>query len=276
MKSNLKESRPYVNRIIKPKITMEGKYIAYHSLPNPDLYNHLEVVGDMFKGFPSWIDFDNTIAIERNFNKKLKGLKEGSRRTLSQKLLNTVIEQYTKADEGRLKIVDVLLQTATAVKWMVTNELITQPQAHEAIISIMNLNEPGRFIGGEVPVWIEMKNMYTGAIDLLLFDPETKTLYVVDYKPDLAYNSFLDNEYVVSVPQLAAYGLIMEEIADVNLMCIMFNDEAAWVLNPNDVLAPIDAFMLTTDSSWTSPWLEFSNLVAYKKQFWARFLHREF
>ncbi|KKN34419.1 hypothetical protein LCGC14_0793950 [marine sediment metagenome] len=102
------------------------------------------------------------------------------------------------------------------------------------------------------------------------------TLYVVDYKPDLTYNNFLRDSYVNSVPQLAGYGLTMEEIADVNLQCIMFNDGAAWIFDPNDVLAPIDAFMLASDSSWVAPWTEFSNLVEYKKQFWALFLHREF
>ncbi len=121
-----------------------------------------------------------------------------------------------------------------------------------------------------------MKNMYTGIIDLLLFDPETKTLYVVDYKPDLSYNSFLADAFVVSIPQLAGYGLTMEEIADINLQCIMFNDEAAWIFSPDNVLAPIDAFMLASDSSWVAPWIEFSNLVAYKEYFWAQFLHRDF
>ncbi len=262
---------------VTPEIPLNGMANAYYELPKVDLYNHLELVGsDMFNGFPTWINFDSTFGMEKSFNKKLKGLNIDSRRTLSEKLLNTVVEQYTKADKGELKIVDALLQTATTVKWMVASKLITQKQAHKAMISIMNLNEPGRFIGGEVPVWLKMKNMYTGIIDLLLFDPTTKTLYVVDYKPVLDHNSFLDNGFVSSIPQLAAYGLTMEEIADINVQCIMFNDQAAWIFSPDDVLGPIDAFMLAADNSWVAPWVEFLDLVAYKEYFWARFLYRDF
>ena len=44
----------------------------------------------------------------------------------------------------------------------------------------------------------------------------------------------------------------------------MFNDEAAWVFDPDDVFAPIDAYMYQYDNPWVSPWWEFSHFIYQK------------
>ncbi|KKN72007.1 hypothetical protein LCGC14_0414890, partial [marine sediment metagenome] len=271
-----KRSSYYSGGLVRPVLDTNGLNVAYHSLPSDKLFNRLLIIDDI-KGFPRWIDHSSAVPIEKNFNKKLKGLNPDSRRTLSQKLLNTVVTQYSKGDGNILpnSIFDSLLFSAAIVKKMADEGKITNEERHKILVDMMSMNEPG-FIGGEIPVWIPMQNMYTGKIDVLLFDPESRTLYVIDYKPDLTYNSFEADGFVVSIPQLAAYGLTMEEIADINVQCIMFNDQAAWVFSPNEVLAPIEAFMLAVDGSWVAPWQEFLDLVEYKELFWAQYLYRRF
>ena len=233
----------------------------------PDLVDHLQLI-DFYNGFPGWVmTYPGSMSISETFNKKLTGfsgyLGRSYKFTISQKLLNTVITQFTKTSSNTRNnaLIQELLLAASAVKGMVRSGVITQKEAHKAITGLMKTSS--FFVGSEIPVWIEMVNMYTGQIDLLLFDPSTNTIYVVDYKPDLIYNNYASLAFVNSAPQLGAYGLTLEQQANINVQCILFNDAAAWVFDPALVLGLIDDFMLAADSSWVAPWIEFSYLLSF-------------
>ncbi|KKL63427.1 hypothetical protein LCGC14_2175200, partial [marine sediment metagenome] len=259
-----KPSPSQVSNYVNPQISTNGLLTAYE-MQDQGLYNHLQLI-DMWKGFPDWISsIPVKLRIEKTFNKKLLGLTIDDRKTLTTRLLEgEIVKQYTKTTQNP-KLIQQLLDAAELVKDRVSKDL-DPDDAHKEIRKIISERSP-LFLGGEIPVWITLHNTYTGLIDILLYDPETKTIYVVDYKPDLDYNDFRKNNFVVSIPQLAAYGLTEEDLIDIQVECIMFNDAAAWVFDPNEVLAPIDAFMLEIDDTWVPPWLEFSNLVLFKKMF---------
>ncbi|KKN39526.1 hypothetical protein LCGC14_0742520 [marine sediment metagenome] len=243
---------------ISPVITTKGLAIA-NSLPNQGLYNHLELV-DIFAGFPRYItSIDGRKQIEPTFNKKLTGFSEFEERiyksTITTKLLKTVVSQYTRTSTQNPTLIQELFNAAEFVKDKISKGMDPN-EAHKEIRKFM-ANTP-YFVGSEIPIWISMVNTYTGLIDLLLFDPTTKTIYIVDYKPDLLYNNFGNLAFVNSIPQLAAYGLTVEQLANIQVECIMFNIDAAWVFDPTLVLKPIDAFMYAHQPFWISPWAEFT------------------
>ncbi|KKN34880.1 hypothetical protein LCGC14_0789260 [marine sediment metagenome] len=140
---------------------------------------------------------------------------------------------------------------------------LTNDDRHKILASIMKSSS--YFVASEVPVWIELENQYTGHIDLLLFDPATKTIYVTDYKPNLVYNNLGKLAFTNAIPQLAAYGLTIQEQADINLQCIIFNDEAAWIFDPALVLGPIDEFMMDQFSGWIPPWVDFFYYLSFSE-----------
>ncbi len=166
-----------------------------------------------------------------------------------------MIKQYIRTSLQTPQLIQELFNTAEDVKDMISKGMDPH-KAHKKIIEIM-ASTP-YFVRGEIPIWISMVNTYTGLIDLLLFDPATKTIYIVDYKPDLVYNDYGTYGFVNSIPQLAAYGLSAEQIANIQVECILFNIDAAWVFDPTLVLNPIDDFMLAADPTWVAPWAEFS------------------
>jgi hypothetical protein len=211
----------------------------------PGLAKHLQTI-KFWEGFPPFIQkiYDDTIHMS-SFNGKLTGfakiIDKWAKTALTTKLLRTVVTQYTATSSQTPKFIQQLLDTAELVRFNVNQGILKQKDAHKALASIMKSSS--YFIGSEVPVWIELENMYTGHMDLLLFDPATNTFYIVDYKPDLVYNNFGIYAFTNAIPQLAAYGLTIQEQADINVECIIVNDEAAWIFDPALVLDPIDEFM---------------------------------
>ena len=74
----------------------------------------------------------------------------------------------------------------------------------------------------------------TGHIDLLLYDDIGNNLIIADYKPE--------GYFLRSLPQIAFYAIILRKILninDLNVKCLSFNKEKAWIYNP-EVLKEID------------------------------------
>ena len=102
---------------------------------------------------------------------------------------------------------------------------------------------------------------------MILYDPASKKLIIVDYKPDLSFIDLGKHSFINSIPQVAAYALILEEMfgldsSDINIECIIFNSDGAWSFDPHNVLSPINAFMLQENPGWHAPWeplMQYSN-----------------
>jgi len=107
---------------------------------------------------------------------------------------------------------------------------------HAPLLNYIFINYE-KVLAKEVLVWISVvvpkskSSFLTGHIDLLLFDGNT--LYVADYKPE----SEKERGFIVSIPQVASYGLILNSlISNLSIKCISFNENYAWEYNPSILL----------------------------------------
>ena len=115
------------------------------------------------------------------------------------------------------------------------------------------------FISAETPVYMFRNDrLLTGHIDILLGSDDF--IYVCDYKPDLKFKVGRDisQNFINAVPQVAAYALVLKEKYGANVKCVIFNQEGAWVFDPEVVLKDITRFMhdqhLTTCLFDGLPW----------------------
>lgn len=120
---------------------------------------------------------------------------------------------------------------------------------HEPILKkILELNENA--LATEVPIWTVTLNalqkrkipsspyncladrIFTGHIDLLMYDENDGSLIVADYKPE--------EQFLRSLPQVAIYGLIMKQVLNhKKVKCVSFSRERAWVYDPEIIRTTI-------------------------------------
>ncbi len=79
--------------------------------------------------------------------------------------------------------------------------------------------------------------IFTGHIDLIMFDEKDQSLVICDYKPE--------NQFLRSLAQVASYGLVMKRILHYEkVKCVSFSREKAWVYDPEILRTTIPQYLL--------------------------------
>ncbi|MCK4797534.1 MAG: hypothetical protein KAT05_09145, partial [Spirochaetes bacterium] len=147
--------------------------------------------------------------------------------------------------------------------------LLKSNPGHKILENILNINENGLAI--EVPVWttthkavmtkeLEMSpytclcdELFTGHVDLLMFDETDNSLVVCDYKPE--------NHFLKSLPQVAIYGLVLKRMLKYSrVKCVSFSREKAWMYDPEILRTQIPNYLIKYGNP-NLKWQEFINSI---------------
>ncbi len=186
---------------------------------------------------------------------KIKYLKRNARKKISLNLVKYgIVTLINKNNKPSMYSEEVLRIPEMAKIWHdLFSATMEGNPGHDPVLSkILEINESA--LATEVSVWsttpdslkkeilpktefiCESRDLFTGHIDLLLFDKKSKQLIVADYKPE---NSFLK-----SLPQVATYGLMMKKILGVKrLKCMSFSRRKAWVYDPEIIYNEIPRYI---------------------------------
>ncbi len=128
------------------------------------------------------------------------------------------------------------------------------------------LEETIYFLAAEVPLSIDFSDAsgdrtYAGQPDYFLYDKNKGIIYIADYKPDLSVSGTSSYSFVNSIPQVAAYALILQELTGIKVECLIFNSEGAMTFDPSNVLVPINTFMQANIQGWVAPWRDFNTYL---------------
>ncbi|MHA1519328.1 MAG: hypothetical protein ACTSRK_04015 [Promethearchaeota archaeon] len=146
-------------------------------------------------------------------------------------------------------------------------QLSDKNPGHDPILSkILEIN--GQALATELPIWTvtweainnrEIQSspfkcfageIFTGHIDILLYDEQDGSLIVADYKPE--------GNFLRSLPQVAIYGLVLKEIIGYNkIKCVSFDRESAWVYDPEIIRTAIPKYL----RMYGNPDLEWQDVV---------------
>ena len=157
---------------------------------------------------------------------KIKGIKNSYLKIFSKKLIrNGIIEPYDKSSK-LLKLTKNVFDNF--------DKFLNKKPGHNPILKNILIKDENS-LAIEVPIWKEFKDTcLTGHIDLIQL--KNKTLKVIDYKPE--------GNFLVSLPQVAMYGLLIKKIFNINdIKCVSFNKEEGWEYNPMILLEDITAFL---------------------------------
>jgi hypothetical protein len=171
----------------------------------------------------------NTKEVTRVSQFKVKGIKNGFLRSFSKKLIR----------EGKIQKLDStykLPEFAQKVYEIYHHNQINKSPGHDTILKNILIKDKDS-IAIEVPIWnMNKKKFITGHIDLIQI--EDNIIKIIDYKPE--------GNFLFSLPQVAAYGLLVKELIHVEeLRCISFNKNAAWEYNPEILLIDIKKFLIS-------------------------------
>ncbi len=64
--------------------------------------------------------------------------------------------------------------------------------------------------------------------------------------------------FLNSIPQVVTYGIALQEQCGIQVKNIIFNENGAWVFDPNGMLTTINDFMEDSKGSYIPPWIEFN------------------
>ncbi|UYP46559.1 hypothetical protein NEF87_002844 [Candidatus Lokiarchaeum ossiferum] len=198
---------------------------------------------------------------------RLKGLQKDARKKIGIKLINS--KQIHLVDEkNQLSYISPEIQKLPKMAkiWFdIFSSTMDKNPGHGPVLDkILQLNKNALAV--EVPIWTTtdralinqdlqltpytcMSNeIFTGHIDLLLFDETDGSLVIADYKPE--------NYLLRSLPQVATYGLVMKRVLKIrNVKCVSFSKEKAWVYDPEIVRTSIPQYLLqygNPNLSWRS------------------------
>jgi hypothetical protein len=107
---------------------------------------------------------------------------------------------------------------------------INETPKHSTILKNFLIKD-ARSIAIEVPLW-ENNLPITGHADLIQFH---EGIIVADYKPE--------NHFLISLPQVATYGVLLAKQFQLPVKCISFSNKNAWEYSPNILMERIIPFM---------------------------------
>ncbi len=191
---------------------------------------------------------------------RITKLKRGSHKIISEKLLSECsIHQINSSSTPKIPefewIHNLLVITNECFEKYDKDPNYFNKPTHDSVLTaiLLKLNNA---LSIETPIWLRKQrkltdylnlesdnynfsfsNSITGHIDLLLYDGIGNNLIIADYKPE--------GYFLRSLPQIAFYALILRRILnirDLNVKCLSFNKEKAWIYNP-EVLMEINKEM---------------------------------
>ncbi|MHA1987358.1 MAG: hypothetical protein ACW98D_12030, partial [Promethearchaeota archaeon] len=199
--------------------------------------------------------------ISTQFNKRLVGVLSSIKATFIDTFINTdkLATLYKRGDTNNPDIVRELIRASQGKGTGAGGSI-----SHEELVNIVKKLKC--FLGAEVPLHIDFSTAsgdrtFAGQPDYFLYDEEKGVIYIADYKPDLSVSDSGHLSFVNSIPQIAAYALILQELTGIKVECIIFNSGGAMTFDPSNVLAPINAFMQANVPGWVAPWKDFSTYL---------------
>ena len=186
----------------------------------------------------------NSKEILRCSSFKLKNLDKDGLKKISLELLKnnyvTIVDDKNTHKNVSKSIVNLLKMTK--IWYDIFYYQMKKPPKHGPILNkILELNKNSLSI--EIPIWSTtpeaiIKNLiqktkfscmagelFTGHIDLLLYDEVDNSIIVADYKPE--------NHFLRSLPQVATYGLFIKKMLKLDkIKCISFSKDKLWLYNP--------------------------------------------
>ena len=173
-------------------------------------------------------DYFNSKDLPRISQFKIKGVKRSYLKIFSKKLIRRgIIETYDNNSK-------LLTFTKNVFENYEENSNSINKPGHNSILKNILIKDENS-LAIEVPIWKEFQDTcLTGHIDLIQL--ENKTLKIIDYKPE--------GNFLISLPQVAMYGLIIKKIFDIDdLRCVSFNKEEAWEYDPRILVEDITSFL---------------------------------
>jgi hypothetical protein len=186
---------------------------------------------------------------------RLKGLHKDALKKIGIQLINSrqinLIDEYNQDRTVSQSIIN--LQKMAKIWFEIFSSTMEKNPGHEPILDkILQLNKNALAV--EVPIWTTTNyalinqileitpftcmcnEIFTGHIDILLFDETDQSLIVADYKPE--------NHFLRSLPQVATYGLVMKRILRYNkVKCISFSRDKTWIYDPEIIRTIIPQYM---------------------------------
>ena len=206
--------------------------------------------------YPEAIFKDKSVARCSDF--RIKYLERNSHKPISIRLVNNKIVESFYAGEESAQLqkkygTDLLSLPKAANIWHTIFSNTMKTVGHDPILDkILKLNQSALAI--EVPIWSSPPNeimanrvpnteyqcsaldLFTGHIDLLLFDKKSNNIIVADYKPE--------NHLLKSLPQVAIYGLTIKKMFGIeNVKCMSFSREKAWIYDPEIIRIEIQDYL---------------------------------
>ncbi len=186
---------------------------------------------------------------------KIKYLKRNARKKISLNLVKYGIVQLINQRNRPSGVSEDILKLPEMAKvWhKIYSATMEDSVGHDPVLSkILELNNSA--LATEISVWsspreflrrgtipdsnfkCKARDLFTGHIDLLLYDNELQKLIVADYKPE--------NMFLKSLPQVAIYGLMMKKILNIkSLKCLSFSRRKAWLYDPEILRTEIPRYI---------------------------------
>ena len=193
--------------------------------------------------------------IERCSKFRINGLKRGSGKIISQRLIENLHVGHFHLSDSNNPIFphyfyDLCKETTEIYNIYKEENIIDYKPSHNEVLTRILLKND-HALAVETPVWASNRrtidyytrkegDLYfnsnysiTGHIDLLMYDPNDQVLVVVDYKPE--------GYFLRSLPQIATYGLLLKRILGVSrINCISFNKDEGWIYDPEILRTEIE------------------------------------
>ena len=176
-------------------------------------------------------DIFNSKNIQRISQFKIRGLKNGFLGSFSKQLIRE--EKIIKFGKDFK-----LCKFAQGVYDNYKKNQINKNPGHDPILKNILIKDKDS-VAIEVPIWSNINGKYiTGHIDLIQIDLDQNLVKVIDYKPE--------GKFMVSLPQVATYGLLLKKRLGINLLqCISFNKNEAWKYDPDILKTEIKEYLIS-------------------------------
>jgi hypothetical protein len=185
-------------------------------------------------------DLFNSINSPRVSQFKIRGIKHAFLSSFSKKLIRKGMVQYL---DSKSKLPCYVQKVYTTYR----KNGIKRVPGHDPVLKNILIKDINS-VAIEVPIWKRFEETFiTGHIDLIQIVNDT--VKIADYKPE--------GNFLVSLPQVAAYGLLIKSILNLNkIKCVSFNKREAWEYDPHILKTEVRAF-LTLHRIDESPWKRF-------------------
>ncbi|MHA1583646.1 MAG: hypothetical protein ACTSXK_13740 [Promethearchaeota archaeon] len=187
---------------------------------------------------------------------RIKGLQTNARKKISLELISRRQIQLIDSNNHPMNVSPGILKLPemASIWFDIYSSILGKNPGHAPVLDkILQINQNALAI--ETPVWTTTSSalnkellhtsqytcmaneIFTGHIDLTLFDETDGSLIITDYKPE--------NKFLTSLPQVATYGLVMKQILGFKkVKCVSFSKEQAWLYDPEIIRTIIPHYLV--------------------------------